>query len=58
LELVEQLDGKTFEPNDVNGPFEYYKTEPMVLKGKTDRLIWLLKEGSLFIGVVNAHRRD
>ena len=57
LKLVGKLDGKTFESDDDDEEFEYFKTDPIELDGKNYRLIWLLKNDCLFIGVVNAYRR-
>ena len=57
LELVRKLDGKIFDPDDTDDEYEYFKTEPIELGGKNYRLIWLLKNECMFIGVVNAFRR-
>ncbi|MBI3555443.1 MAG: hypothetical protein HY074_04170 [Deltaproteobacteria bacterium] len=57
LALVHKLDGKIFDPDDMDEEFQYFKTEPIELDGKNYRLVWLLKENCLFIGVVNAFRR-
>ena len=57
LALVRKLDGRIFDPDDMDDEFQYFKTEPIELDGKNYRLVWLLKENSLFIGVVNAFRR-
>lgn len=58
LALVRKLDGRVFDPDDVDDEFQYFKTEPIVLDGKSYRLIWLLRESCLFIGVINAFRRS
>lgn len=57
IQLVENLSGREYEPEKINSPFEYYKYEGMELNGKQYRLIWLLEEGQIYIGVVNAYRR-
>lgn len=57
LDLVRKLDGRIFDPDDIDEEFLYFKTEPIELDGKNYRLVWLLKENCLFIGVVNAFRR-
>lgn len=57
LALVEQLDGRDFQPDDIDGPFQYFATDLMELKGKKYKLVWLLENNTLYIGVVNAYRR-
>ena len=57
LKLVQKLDGRFFEADDEDEEFQYFKTEPIELDGKNYRLIWLLKNNCMFIGVVNAFRR-
>ena len=58
LELVKQLDGNTFKPADIDSDgFEYYVNDKMELEGKLYKLIWLLQDGEIYIGIVNAYRR-
>ena len=57
LELVKMLDGKSFRPVDAKGPYSYFVNEGMVFKSKAFRLVWLLEEHNLYVGVVNAYRR-
>lgn len=57
LELVQMLDGKTFEPDAVRPPYTYYVTDRMSLRGKKYKLIWLLEEQQIYVGVINAYRR-
>ncbi len=57
LELVGLLDGKTFLPEDEDDNFQYFKTEPLILRGLSYRLVWLLEADEIYIGVVNAFRR-
>lgn len=57
LSLVEQLSGQNFQPDDVDGPFQYFVTDQMELDGKKYKLVWLLEDNTLHIGVVNAYRR-
>lgn len=61
LRLVRQLDGRFFEEDDVDRPYSYFVTDDMVddmvLDGKRYKLVWLLEDEQLYVGVVNAHRR-
>ena len=57
IRLVEGLNGMKFTAESVSPPFKYYKRDRIFLDGKYYRLIWLLQEGQIYIGVVNAHRR-
>lgn len=59
LELVRTLDGAEELPQSIddNG-FEYYVSDKISLNDKLYKLIWLLHEDEIFIGVVNAYRRN
>ncbi len=57
LELVKLLDGGTFPLQEYSGQFEYYVTDELRLNERLYKLVWLLEENELYIGVVNAHRR-
>lgn len=57
LALVQLLDGGDFDPESKTVDFEYYVTDPLILKSKRYRLVWLIEKGNLYIGVINAHRR-
>jgi hypothetical protein len=58
IELVKMLDGGEFVPEKMSADgYEYYVEDRMVLKGKTYKLIWLLKDDEIYIGVVNCYRR-
>lgn len=57
LSLVKDLAGKEFEPYDVDPPFTYFVTDKMMFEGKFYRLIWLLEDDEIYIGIVNAYRR-
>jgi len=57
IDLVRMLDGKIFQAETYSPPFEYYVTDNLILHQKKYKLIWLLQDHLLFIGVVNAYRR-
>lgn len=57
IALVKSLDGRVFEPDDEDYPYSYYVTDKIDLDGKYYKMIWLLEEGQIYIGVVNAYRR-
>jgi hypothetical protein len=58
LQLVRLLDGRIFKPvsTDENG-FSYFVNDQLEMLGKFYKLIWLLHEDEIFIGIVNAYRR-
>jgi len=59
LSLVRTLDGIEQLPTDIDGEgFEYYVKDKIDLDGKFYKLVWLLHECEIFIGIVNAYRRD
>jgi hypothetical protein len=55
LSLVILLDGAEQLPEDTKGPFKYYATI-IELENKAYRLVWLLEDGKLYIGVINSFR--
>ena len=57
LALARKLDGGDFKPEDNDEEFQYFKTEPIEFGEKNYRLIWLLKNDCLYIGIINAFRR-
>ncbi len=59
LDLVKMLDGEVHlaKTKDEEG-FEYFVREGLIHKNKMYRLIWLTHENEIYIGVVNAYRRD
>ena len=58
LDLVRMLDGAEELPVDIDEDgFEYFVKDKMDLGGKIYKLVWLLHEDEIFIGIVNAYRR-
>lgn len=57
LELVKLLDGKFYEAADAKGKFQYFVADPLDHQGVNYRLVWLLEDEKLYVGVVNAFRR-
>ncbi len=57
LELVKTLDGEVIIPDELNAPFSYFATDQIELNGKYYKLVWLLEDDQIYIGVVNAYRR-
>lgn len=58
LELVALLSGKSFEPDAETAGFQYFVADNLVLGENRYRLIWLLERDELYIGVVNAYRKN
>lgn len=55
LELVQELDGRRELPEAKTGQYSYFAT--LVEYGeKQYRLIWLLEDQAIYIGIVNAYR--
>jgi hypothetical protein len=57
IELVKLLDGGTFPLQEQSGTFAYFVTDGLKLNEKIYKLVWLLEDDQLYIGVVNAYRR-
>ena len=57
LALVFQLDHHTFPEDGRNDCWAYFATE-MTHEEKLYRLVWLLEDNTVIIGVVNCFRRD
>ena len=57
IELVRLLDQGIFPVQDRDETFEYFVTDNLVFEGKRYKLVWLLEDNKLYIGVVAAHRR-
>jgi len=57
LELINSLNGKLFEPEEVKEPYSYFVTDGIEYEDKLYKLIWLLEQNDIYIGIVNAYRR-
>lgn len=57
LRLVRLLDGGTYPVQDRDTPYEYFVTDGLKVDGKLYKLVWLLEDDQLYIGVLNAYRR-
>ena len=57
LELVKTLNKVEVEPDDIDGRFSYFVSDRIQYQGKTYKLIWLLEDHQIYIGVINAYRR-
>lgn len=57
LDLVKVLDGKFYRAEMAKGGFQYFVADPLEVQGATYRLVWLLEDDKIYIGVVNAFRR-
>jgi len=57
IELVKTLDGLSVLPEAVKGPYSYFTQDGIELGGKLYKLIWLLEDDEIYVGVINAHRR-
>lgn len=55
LKLVRKLDGRFEVPDSVSEPYSYFVTL-IELDSKQFRLIWLLEDEAIYIGVVNIYR--
>ena len=51
------LDGRFYEPEMESAGFQYFLADPLSLRGINYRLVWLLEDKKLYIGVINAFRR-
>lgn len=56
LKLVKTLDGEYYDFVDEKLPFRYFVKDDVELDDKFYRLVWLIEEGELYIGIVNAFR--
>lgn len=57
LDLVRTLDGGEFRPDAVSPPFEYYVILEYLVD-KQYRMVWLLEENQIYIGVITVYRDE
>lgn len=56
LQLVNKLDGELLIPDDIKQPYSYF-VEEIILNSKRYKMIWLIEDEQIYIGVVNVYRR-
>jgi len=57
LELVKELDGKEFLPDERDGEWEFFMLDRIEHQGKQYRLVWCMQDEYRLIGVINCFRR-
>jgi hypothetical protein len=57
LALVKALNGTEAEPETTDESFSYFVNDGIEYQGKTYKLVWLMEDHQIYIGVVNAYRR-
>ena len=55
LNLVQTLNGKTYELVDKKDSYSFF-VDRLCLKNKTYKIIWLLEENEVYIGIINVFR--
>lgn len=58
LELIKELDGRTFPIEEEHGEFQYFAVDPVAKDDKPYRLVLLLCISDDYLGVINAFRID
>ena len=58
LNLVKRLDGRREIPESQDNEGYSYFVTMLHYESKQFRLIWLLEDGAIYIGVINAYRDD
>lgn len=56
LELVQLLNGEDIEEIDYKAPYRYFVSRHLMLLGKRYKIIWLLEDNEVYLGIVNAYR--
>jgi hypothetical protein len=55
--LVKTLDGRAFPPEEVKPPYTYFSLDKIELEGKRYKLVWVLEDDQIYVGIINAYRR-
>lgn len=55
LNLVQTLNGKTYEPVSKKSLYSYF-VDRLSLNNKMYKLIWLLEEDEFYVGIINVYR--
>lgn len=55
LELTKMLDGSKQIPDDVSPPYEYF-VNLLIIDEKQYRLVWLLENNEMYIGIITVYR--
>ncbi len=56
LQLVQKIDGLALFPDAVKPPYSYFSQE-IRLDGKLYKMVWLVEDHQIYIGIVNTYRR-
>ena len=57
LTLVGKLDGRELQAEERDEDWEFFMLDRMEHDGKLYRLVWCMRDRSLFIGIINCFRR-
>lgn len=57
IELVKTLSGNEYEADDIDERYSYFVNDRIEYQCKFYKLIWLLEDQQIYIGVINAYRR-
>jgi hypothetical protein len=57
LDLVRQLDRSEQVPDDVKEPYQYFSSL-LFVRNNQYRLVWLLEDRKIYIGVITAYRDE
>ncbi len=56
LKLVQSLDGEYYDFVDEKSSFKYFVKDDIEVENKLYRLVWLLEDNKIYVGVINAFR--